>query len=106
MKHRTTFPAFVAVALVGMNAWADPWWASSTSAQAFPSSPTAVPSTGTQRDAQRAYSEARAECRGLSRDAQRDCINKSQQEYDKDRTMLKPPSGVRPPASSVMYGPR
>jgi hypothetical protein len=104
MKHHTAGLGFVALALAAMSAQADPWWAGGTNG--FPSGSTAQPNTGSQRDAQAAYMQARAECRNVSGDQRRDCIAKSQREYDKDRTLPKPPSGAQAPASSVLYLPR
>lgn len=104
IKHRTAGLLFVALAPASMSAQADPWWAGGMNG--FPSSSSAQPNTGTQRDAQAAYMQARAECRNVSGDQRRDCITKSQREYDKDRTLPKPPSGAQAPASSVLYGPR
>ena len=104
MKHRTAGLWFVLLALAGMGAQADPWWKGGM--EGFPSSSSTQPNSGNQRDAQAAYMQARAECRHVSGDQRRDCISKSQREYDKDRTLPKPPSGAETPASSVLYLPR
>jgi hypothetical protein len=104
MKHRSPGLWFVALALAGTAVQADPWW--SGSMDSFPSSRPAQPNTGSQRDAQAAYMQARAECRKVPSGQRRDCITRSQQEYDKDRTLPRPPSGAEAPASSVLYLPR
>ena len=70
MKHRAAGLWFVALALASMNAQADPWWAGGMNG--FPSSSFAQPNTGTQRDPQAAYMQARAECRHVSGDQRRD----------------------------------
>jgi hypothetical protein len=66
--------------------------------------PSAAPKTpakaDTQQDAEAAFERARAECRRVDKSERRDCMRRSQGDYDKTQRAVKPPRRP-PPAGQV-----
>jgi hypothetical protein len=68
---------------------------------ALPTGPKSAPAGDSQRDAEAAFGQARAECRRVNRDERRACIVRAQRDYDKTRRQPVPP---RPSRRNVPAG--
>jgi hypothetical protein len=57
--------------------------------------PSAAPRTegkaDSQRDAEEAFTQGKAECRRVAKDARRDCVRRVERDYDKTQRVVKPP---------------
>lgn len=60
----------------------------------------------TQRDAEAAFAQARAECRRVPREERRACVEAAQREHDADRRALGPRRDRRPSAAPAVAAPR
>lgn len=62
---------------------------------ALPAGPKSAATGDSQRDAEAAYEQARAECRRVARDERRECIVRVQRDYDKTLRQPVPPRPSR-----------
>lgn len=63
---------------------------------AMPQGPVGTVRADTQGDAQAAYERARADCRGVDRRKRRDCLDRAQQQYDREQRQKPAPHLSRP----------
>jgi hypothetical protein len=97
---RLTAAALLSLSLLSFGAAAAPP-AIGGDVNAMPAGPGQQTGADTQKDAQAAFSEARAECRGEGRKLKRDCVKQATREEDQTRRDLAPARVPIGPAAAV-----